>query len=327
MSPALIEVVDVAKSFGETVALDGVSLEAEAGRVLGLLGPNGAGKTTLVRVLTTLLIPDRGTARVAGYDVVKDAAALRTVIGLAGQFAAVDELLTGRENLELVGRLYHLRPKDRRERAQYVLERFGLADAADRLVKGYSGGMRRRLDVGASLVGRPRVLILDEPTTGLDPASRNDVWHFIEELVVEGTTVLLTTQYLEEADRLASRIVVVDEGKVIAEGTADELKDQMGGDVLEARVVDPADLERAGELIARYGDGAAQIDPVQRRVSVPTRSGAKGLIAAGRLLDDSGIALDDLGLRRPSLDDVFLALTGHDTAQDEAPSGPARKRG
>jgi ABC-2 type transport system ATP-binding protein len=207
-----------------------------------------------------------------------------------------------------------------------VLERFGLVDAADRLVKGYSGGMRRRLDVGASLVGRPQVLILDEPTTGLDPASRNDVWRFIEELVGEGTTVLLTTQYLEEADRLASRIVVVDLGKVIAEGTSDELKDQLGGDVLEARVVDPADLERAGELIARYGDGAPQIDPVQRRVSVPSRSGAKGLIAAGRLLDDSGIALDDLGLRRPSLDDVFLALTGHDTTVDEAPNGPTRRR-
>jgi ABC-2 type transport system ATP-binding protein len=320
MTPAspgspVIEVEGVTKSFGPTRALNGVDLQAESGRVLALLGPNGAGKTTLVRVLTTLITPDSGRARVAGYDVVADAARLRAVIGLAGQFAAVDELLTGRENLELVGRLYHLPVARRRRRAQEVLERFGLTDAADRIVKGYSGGMRRRLDLGASLVARPSVLILDEPTTGLDPASRNDVWEHITELVDEGTTVLLTTQYLEEADRLAHRIVVVDEGRVIAEGTSDELKDRMGGDVLEARVADVADLERAGAILAEHGEGQSTVEVDQLRVSVPIRTGAKGLVAAGRALDDGGIALEDLGIRRPSLDDVFLALTGHVTTE------------
>jgi ABC-type multidrug transport system ATPase subunit len=242
---------------------------------------------------------------------VTEATPLRSVIGLAGQFAAVDELLTGRENLELVGRLYHLSKAERAARAQMVLERFALTGAADRIVKGYSGGMRRRLDLGASLVGRPRVLILDEPTTGLDPRTRNDVWRYIEDLVEEGTTVLLTTQYLEEADYLAHRVVVVDEGRVIAEGTSDELKDQMGGDVLEVRVADAADLGRAGEVIAAFGDAHAQIDADQLRVSVPTRAGPGGLIEAGRRLTELGIALSDLGIRRPSLDDVFLSLTGH----------------
>ena len=269
--PATIEVEGIMKSFGPTVALAGVDLFAEEGKVLALLGPNGAGKTTLVRILTTLLRPDAGQARVAGYHVVRDATALRSVIGLAGQFAAVDELLTGRENLELVGRLYHLDKAERADRAQQVLERFALTGAADRIVKGYSGGMRRRLDLGASLVGRPRVLILDEPTTGLDPRTRVDVWRYIEDLVAEGTTVLLTTQYLEEADYLAHRVVVVDEGRIIAEGTSDELKDQMGGDVLEVRVADAADLRQAGEVIAAFGDGHAQVDEDQLRVSIPTR--------------------------------------------------------
>jgi daunorubicin resistance ABC transporter ATP-binding subunit len=308
---ATIEVEGIRKSFGPTVALAGVDLLAEEARVLALLGPNGAGKTTLVRILTTLLRPDAGRARVAGYDVVTEATPLRSVIGLAGQFAAVDELLTGRENLELVGRLYHLSKAERAARAQMVLERFALTGAADRIVKGYSGGMRRRLDLGASLVGRPAVLILDEPTTGLDPRTRNDVWRYIEDLVEEGTTVLLTTQYLEEADYLAHRVVVVDEGRVIAEGTSDELKDQMGGDVLEVRVTDAADLGRAGEVIAGFGDGHAQIDADQLRVSVPTRAGPGGLIEAGQRLTELGIALSDLGIRRPSLDDVFLSLTGH----------------
>ncbi len=314
--PATIEVEGIMKSFGPTVALAGVDLLAEEGKVLALLGPNGAGKTTLVRILTTLLRPDAGQARVAGYHVVRDATALRSVIGLAGQFAAVDELLTGRENLELVGRLYHLDKAERADRAQQVLERFALTGAADRIVKGYSGGMRRRLDLGASLVGRPRVLILDEPTTGLDPRTRNDVWRYIEDLVAEGTTVLLTTQYLEEADYLAHRVVVVDEGRIIAEGTSDELKDQMGGDVLEVRVADAADLRQAGEVIAAFGDGHAQVDEDQLRVSIPTRAGPGGLIEAGRRLTDLGVALSDLGIRRPSLDDVFLSLTGHGT---EAP--------
>jgi ABC-2 type transport system ATP-binding protein len=308
---ATIEVEGIRKSFGTNLALAGVDLVAAEARVLALLGPNGAGKTTLVRILTTLLRPDAGRARVAGFDVVTDATALRSVIGLAGQFAAVDELLTGRENLELVGRLYHLSKGERAERAAQVLERFGLTNAADRIVKGYSGGMRRRLDLGASLVGSPRVLILDEPTTGLDPRTRNEVWRYIQDLVAEGTTVLLTTQYLEEADYLAHQVVVVDEGKVIAEGTSDELKDQLGGDVLEVRVTDLADIGRAGELVASFGEGHVQIDEDQRRVSIPTRAGPQGLIEAGQRLTDHGIALTDLGIRRPSLDDVFLSLTGH----------------
>ena len=241
----VIEVSGVSKRFGQTVALAGVDLTAEPAKVLALLGPNGAGKTTLVRVLTTLLLPDTGWAKVAGYDVVKQARQLRSVIGLAGQSAAVDEVLTGRENLELVGSLYHLTKPVRRQRAQEVLELFGLADAGDRLVNTYSGGMRRRLDVGASLVARPPILILDEPTTGLDPRSRIDLWEFIEHLVRDGTTVLLTTQYLEEADRLADKIVVLDVGQVIAEGTSDELKDRLGGDRLEIRVESPARFEEA----------------------------------------------------------------------------------
>src|SRR5256885_7674286 len=241
----MIVVEHVSKAFGTTQALDDVSLVADAGRVLGLLGPNGAGKTTLVRILTTLLLPDSGQATVAGLDVVKNAVAIRSIIGLAGQYAAVDEMLTGRENLELVGRLYHLGRAEVKRRASEVLERFRLTDAADRTVKTYSGGMRRRLDLGASLVGRPPILILDEPTTGLDPRTRSELWQFIENLVADGTTLLLTTQYLEEADRLAHRIVVIDVGRVIAEGTSDELKDQMGGDVLEVRVLDRNQLERA----------------------------------------------------------------------------------
>lgn len=308
---AAIVVEGVTKRFGSTQALAGVDLIGESGRVLALLGPNGAGKTTLVRVLSTLLKPDRGRATVAGFDVVRDAARLRSLIGLAGQFAAVDEKLTGRENLELVGRLYHLDRDERQRRAQDVLDRFGLTEAADRLVRGYSGGMRRKLDLGASLVGRPSVLILDEPTAGVDPGTRNDVWRHIEELVAGGTTVLLTTQYLEEADRLAHRIVVVDVGKVIAAGTSEELKDRMGGDRLEVTVSKPTEFERALAVTARFGDGPLQVDAINHRVSVPTRGGATTLIAAGRQLEDEGIAVKDLGIRRPSLDDVFLAITGH----------------
>jgi daunorubicin resistance ABC transporter ATP-binding subunit len=315
----MIEADGVAKRFGTTQALAGVDLVAEEGKVLGLLGPNGAGKTTLVRVLTTLLRPDRGTARVGGYDVVADAERLRATIGLAGQYAAVDELLTGRENLELVGLWYHLPKREYRRRAQEALERFSLTEAADRLVKGYSGGMRRRLDIAASLIARPAVVFLDEPTTGLDPRTRNEVWRFIEELVASGTTVLLTTQYMEEAERLAHRIVVIDTGKVIAEGTAEELKEQLGGDVLEARVRDPADLDKAAAVLAEVNGGRPRTDADQRRVSVPTKGGTALLIAAGRRLEDEGIALDDLGVRHPSLDDVFLALTGAPQGQGAAP--------
>ena len=311
MTEPMIEARALVKRFGSTTALAGIDLAAEMGTTLALLGPNGAGKTTLVRILTTLLKPDSGRASVAGYDVTADPGPVRSAIGLAGQYAAVDELLTGRENLELAGLLYHLGRAERRRRAQQALERFSLTGAGDQLVKTYSGGMRRRLDVAASLIGRPAVLLLDEPTTGLDPRTRNDLWQFIEELVAGGTTVLLTTQYMEEAERLAHRIVVIDTGKVIAEGTAGELKDRMGGDVLAATVADRADLPRASALLAPLGEGPPHVDPDQHRVSVPARDGTTVLIAAGQRLAEAGIALDDLGIRRPSLDDVFLALTGN----------------
>ena len=313
MAAPVIEVERVSKRFGPTQALAEVDLVVASGTVLALLGPNGAGKTTLVRILTTLLAPDRGRATIAGCDVVGDAERVRPLIGLAGQYAAVDELLTGLENLELVGRLYHLDKAERRQRAQEVLERFALTHAADRLVKTYSGGMRRRLDLGASLIGRTPVVILDEPTTGLDPRARNELWQFIAELAAGGTTVLLTTQYLEEADRLADVIVVIDRGIKVAEGTAAQLKAQIGGEVLEARV-SPADLERASALIADLTQTPPQVDRHDDRISVPTTGGAKMLITVGRRLDDAGVALAELGLRHPSLDDVFLALTGRSAA-------------
>jgi ABC-2 type transport system ATP-binding protein len=313
-----ISVQAISKRFGATQALDRVDLSVEEGRVLALLGPNGSGKTTLVRVLTTLLKPDSGTATVAGYDVVRDAVALRSVIGLAGQYATVDELLTGRENLELVGLLYHLERTEYRRRAQHALELLTLVDAGDRQVRTYSGGMRRRLDLGASLIGRPPVLFLDEPTTGLDPRTRNDLWQFIADLVAKGTTLLLTTQYMEEAEHLADSIVVIDTGRVVAQGTVDELKDRMGGDVLEARVTNLTDLARAASLIAELGGGTPHIDPEWRRLSLPTKGGPRMLIAVDRSLDDAGITLDDLGIRRPSLDDVFLTITGHPPATDDA---------
>jgi ABC-2 type transport system ATP-binding protein len=319
MSASAIEVEGVSKSFGTTHALAGVSLRAEEGQVLGLLGPNGAGKSTLVRILSTLLRPDSGLARVAGFDVVRDARALRSHIGLAGQSAAVDALLTGRENLELVGRLYHLGPGERRRRAQETLERFGLTAAGDRLARTYSGGMRRRLDLAASLVGRPAVLILDEPTTGLDPRTRADLWRYIEDLVAEGTTVLLTTQYLEEADRLAHRIVVIDGGRVIAEGTSSQLKAQTGDSLLYIQITHDADLDRAAAMISQAVGTPANVERESRQITIPLRTGPGGLIRAGRLLEDNGVAMDDLAIRRPSLDDVFLTLTGR-AADHEAPA-------
>jgi ABC-2 type transport system ATP-binding protein len=309
-----IEVEAVSKRFDATQALGGIDLTVDEGKVLALLGPNGAGKTTLVRILTTLLRPDSGHARVAGFDVVSQADQLRSSIGLAGQYAAVDELLTGRENLELVGLLYHLPRTEYRRRATEILDRFSLTAAADRRVKTYSGGMRRRLDLGASLISNPPVLFLDEPTTGLDPRTRNELWAFIEDLVAAGTTVLLTTQYMEEAEHLADGIVVIDKGVVIAEGTADQLKDRLGGDVLEAQIADRGELERAAAVMAEVGSGPPRIDSDQRRISVPAKGGAKVLMAAGRRLEDAGIGVDDLGIRRPSLDDVFLTLTGHAAA-------------
>jgi ABC-2 type transport system ATP-binding protein len=309
-APPMIIAEGVVKRFGSNVALDGVDLAVEPGTVLGLLGRNGAGKTTLVRILSTLLSPDGGRAWVAGADVVRDQRAVRSLIGLAGQYAAVDETLSGRENLELVGRLYGLRRKEARARATETLERLSLTQAADRLVYSYSGGMRRRLDLGASLVGRPVVLIMDEPTTGLDPRTRIELWTFIEDLVGEGTTVLLTTQYLEEADRLADRITVVERGKVIANGTSHELKQRVGSDVLEVRAKRSADLDRLVGLLSGIGAGQPVADLRAQRVSLPTVDPVPTLLAAAQRIEAAGVPVDDLGIRRPSLDDVFLALTG-----------------
>jgi daunorubicin resistance ABC transporter ATP-binding subunit len=299
----------IGKSYGSNVALAGVDLVVSQGTILCLLGRNGAGKTTLVRILSTLLPADTGWAQIAGIDVRRDAARVRPLIGLAGQYAAVDEGLSGRENLELVAGLYGLRRRDARARAQEVLERLGLASVGRQLVRTYSGGMRRRLDLGASLVGKPAVLIMDEPTTGLDPATRIELWKLIEDLVRDGTTMLLTTQYLEEADRLADQIVVIERGRVIATGTPDELKQRIGGDVLEVRAVNAADLERLVQLLDGVGTGRPVADTRDQRVTVPTAERVQTLLAAARRIEESSIPVADLGVRRPSLDDVFLALT------------------
>ncbi|MGA5758709.1 ATP-binding cassette domain-containing protein [Nonomuraea bangladeshensis] len=298
------------KRYGDVTALDGLDLAVPEGTVFGLLGPNGAGKTTTVRVLTTLLRPDAGRATVAGLDVVRDAARLRARIGASGQYAAVDDHLTGAENLEMVGRLYHLGARRSRERARELLERFDLTDAADRPVRGWSGGMRRRLDLAGALVAGPPVLFLDEPTTGLDPRARAGLWDVIAELVAEGATVLLTTQYMEEADRLADRIAVVDRGRVIARGTADELKDQIGGDRVELSVTGQADLEAAARALAPLAVEDIQVDAAALRMTVPVTGGAAALTEALARLAAERIAVRDAGLRRPTLDDVFLTLTG-----------------
>jgi ABC-2 type transport system ATP-binding protein len=296
------------------------------GTVLGVLGPNGAGKTTAVRILTTLLPPDGGRALVDGYDVVREAAAVRRSIGLAGQSAAIQLELTGRENLEIIGRLYHLRWPQARSRAVELLEQFGLADAADRAAKTYSGGMQRRLDLGASLVGKPRVLFLDEPTTGLDPRSRLGMWDIIRSLVADGTTILLTTQYLDEADELADEIVVIDHGQVIAAGAAEELKGRAGGDVVEFSVPDRSRVNDAAAAVAAIGEGEPHVDPETGVVSVPVGGrGSDALVEAVRALDAAGVVTRGLALRRPSLDDVFLTLTGHAAEEEEQPNG--RKRG
>jgi ABC-2 type transport system ATP-binding protein len=299
----------------EVHALDGIDLAVADGTVLGLLGPNGAGKTTAVRIFSTLLKPDAGRATVAGFDVVREAHKIRSVIGLSGQYAAVDENLTGRENLWMFGRLYQLPSDQARQRATELLEQFDLMDAADRTVKTYSGGMRRRLDLGSALIGRPRLLFLDEPTTGLDPRSRLGMWDVIRGLVREGTTLLLTTQYLEEADELADSIAVVDHGKIIARGTADELKSDVGGERIEVVVHQRDAMTRAVEILSRDCEGTVTVDDHTRKLTVPTSAGARALVQVVRDLDEAGIGIDDIGLRRPTLDDVFLSLTGHATIE------------
>ena len=322
-----IEAEGLRKTYGPTVALAGIDLQVPQGTVLGMLGPNGAGKTTAVRIFTTLLRPDAGHAVVAGYDIDRDAAQLRRVIGLTGQYAAVDENLTGRENLHMISRLHHMSRADSAQRARELLERFELTDAADRPVKTYSGGMRRRLDLGASLVNRPTVLFLDEPTTGLDPRSRQLLWVTIRELVSDGTTLLLTTQYLEEADVLADRITVIDDGRIIAEGTSDELKTKVGGDRIDLHVEQQEQLKAAAEALAGLGDPIINEDT--RVLSLPVTAGASVLPEVVRRLDEAGIAMLDLALRRPTLDDVFLTLTGttaESAAAAEEPAGHGRRR-
>ncbi len=326
---AAILVEGLRKSFGSVQALAGVDFSVAHGTVLGLLGPNGAGKTTAVRILTTLLRPDGGRALVEGRDVVRDAATVRRLIGLAGQATAIQPELTGRENLEIIARLHHLPAAEGRARTAQLLERFDLVAAADRQARTYSGGMQRRLDLAASLIGRPTVLFLDEPTTGLDPRARLGTWDIVRELAAEGTTILLTTQYMDEADALAGGIVVIDRGRVIAEGTPDQLKDRAGGDVLEFTVPDRARLALAQAAVAGLDGAEPHIDEAAGRVSVGVGGqGSRAVVEVVRRLDAAGVETDGLMLRRPSLDDVFMALTGHE-AEHEAPrrGGPGRRRG
>jgi ABC-2 type transport system ATP-binding protein len=311
-----LEIDGLVKRYKEVTALDGIDLAVPEGSVLGLLGPNGAGKTTAVKILTTLITADSGRAWVAGLDVAHDPRGVRRLIGVSGQYAAVDEYLTGFENLEMIGRLYHLGRRQSAARARELLADFRLEDAADRPSKTYSGGMQRRLDLAGALVARPPVLFLDEPTTGLDPRSRTEMWEILQELVSGGTTLLLTTQYLEEADLLADNIVVIDHGRVIAEGSADRLKSQVGGERLEITVSDEASVRTAAALLAPLGTGEPTVDEGHRSVIVPVSGGAAVLADALRRLDAEGVAVDDVGLRRPTLDDVFLSLTGHTAEAD-----------
>jgi len=311
MANKAFEATEVYKQFGTVKALNGVTLQADQNTIFGLLGPNGAGKTTLVRMLSTLMEPDQGTVKVLGIDVMREPQRVRELIGLAGQYAAVDEYLTGEENLYMVGRLYHLSSTEARKRAKAILAELHLEDAANRIVKTYSGGMRRRLDLGASLVGRPKILFLDEPTTGLDPRTRLDLWEIIRDLVREGTSILLTTQYLEEADELADRIAVIDRGKVIAEGTSSQLKAKLGGDVIEFEITHDDQKDRALKAVESIADKPISYDESNKTVTVPVgTNGSKGLIEVVRALDAAHISPQALSLHQPSLDDVFLTLTG-----------------
>jgi ABC-2 type transport system ATP-binding protein len=319
------EVSNVAKYFGNVKALDGVTLKAEQGKIFGLLGPNGAGKTTLINMLSTLSQPTKGSLKVLGINVVENPDKVRKLIGLAGQFAAIDEYLTGEENLRMFGRLYHLSAKEAKDRTKKILDDLNLTDAAKRLAKTYSGGMRRRLDLGAALVGHPKILFLDEPTTGLDPATRLDLWKTIRELVEQGTSILLTTQYLEEADELASKIAVIDRGKLIAEGTSSQLKAKLGGDVIEFEIND-ADKAKALAAVAGIGTRASVFEANTHKVTVPAGSdGSKKLPAVVRALDQAGITTHSLSLHQPSLDDVFLTLTGSRASDVAKVAKPAKR--